>query len=150
MVPEHLSLVASVEQETEALSGPCVRGLCCTFKWPVSCGAHPVACDQSVIRCVRATWKNRPRGNEMCKGPSCSLRMAGWVLLHRSRGNGHLGSPPPPEQPHALPTPGGREMEFFPQVLFRAQNKSFFHCFNILSVGGSNAYLRLMEKMGCL
>lgn len=41
-------------------------------------------------------------------------------------------------------------MAFFLQVLFLVQNKSFFQSSNILSVGGSEAYLCLMGKMVCL
>ena len=37
-----------------------------------------------------------------------------------------------------------------PARFFLVQNKSFFKCFNILSVGGSDAYLCLMEKIACL
>lgn len=36
------------------------------------------------------------------------------------------------------------------KAFFLVRNKSFFKCFNILSVGGSDAYLCLMEKMACL
>lgn len=54
-------------------------------------------------------------------------------------------SPHCPDNPATWHTPGGREIEFFLQVCFLVQNKSFFKC-DILSVGGSNLTYGLWKR----
>lgn len=72
-----------------------------------------------------------------------------WLNCTKARKR-TLTAPTTPQNTATWHTPGGREMEFFLQVLFLVQNKSFFQCSNILSVGGSDAYLCLVGKMVCL
>lgn len=115
----------------------------CTLHRPAPGNTH-------VVRCITVAFQHQRQEREVEEACPCS-NDPGFPLSVPKPGTGHLKASYSPHCFHnTRRTPGGRETECSHMAASPlVQNKSFFKCLNILSVGGSETF-RLSSGRGGL